>query len=152
MTRILRTTIAVLFVACLLSSEVGIAQSSQQAAGLGWEKLSKGGQVLRLWTNPELNLTQPQVAVLQLPEEEYRDFKANPREYLQRNRIFGEVTLNRIISQVDLSGSKADRNSKANRKTSQATPNDPPKSSVAWTLVVAHNLYCDSATISYSNQ
>jgi len=151
MTRIFKTTLVALFAACLLSSEVSIAQSSQPTGGLSWEKLSKGGQVVRLWTKTELNLTQPQVAILQLPEEEYKDFRSNPKQYLQRNKIFGEVTLNRIISQVDLSGSKAESNVKANRKTSQATPNDPPQSSLSWTLVVAHNLYCDSATISYYN-
>lgn len=120
----------------------GFAQSKDESAHrLGpqqWEKLPKGGEVIRLFANKELGLEWPQIAVLRLTEEQYKEFRYDPRRYLMENKVFFDAKLRRIISSVDISEDRPVP--KPTQSKTQSKP-DP------WVIVVEHNLYCDSATI-----
>ena len=117
------------------------AQSSKSRSVLQWERLSSGLEVVKLWKNAEFGVSNPQIAILRLSDEEYKQFESNTKEYLEKYQIFEGKKLNRIISKVDLTGKVPySQRSKAQPKTGD----DP------WVVVIDHDLWCDTATIAVS--
>lgn len=136
MNRILKT--AVLASLCLLASEGSLAQAArEQLTEPKWEKLGEGAQVLKQWLGKG-GLKEPQVAILKLSDEEYKEFDHDPTEYLKKFDVFGKnLTTLHAISRVDLSERKE------SEKKPKGSAQDP------WIVIVVHNPYCTYATISF---
>ncbi len=98
-----RTTTLGLLVSCLLfllAGGLGFAQDAAKKAAPKaaekkprspkWETLADGIQVLRLWntTGPE----SPEIAMLRLSEDEYKEFDKDPKKYINDRfpKIFPE--------------------------------------------------------------
>ena len=125
---------------CFVTGNKTFAQFSEESVTRRWEKLPDGGQILRLWTEKDLDAKEPQIAILRLTEpKQYSSFRSDTKEYLMRYKVFGSAKLDRIISRVDLSVS---------RRYSSVKPK--PGAKDPYTIVVEHNYWCDSATIEFS--
>lgn len=121
---------------CFVTGNKTFAQFSEESITRRWEKLPDGGQILRLWTEKDLDAKEPQIAILRLTEAQSRTFKSETKAYLMRNKVFGDLKLGRIISFADISETKS-----ATRKSKPGSV-DP-------IFVVEHNPYCDSAIIQF---
>jgi len=63
------------------------AQNDQKAiSGPEWKKLGEGVQVLRLWES--VGPKWPQIALLRLSVEEYKDFLDHPVDYLNDHKVY----------------------------------------------------------------
>jgi len=83
MNRLPASGFALVLVLLLLSP--AIAQTSSP----GWKTLGPGVQALKLWeetTGPK----QPQIAILQLSSEAYKDLQKDPKAFVDGYMIFGE--------------------------------------------------------------
>src|SRR5262249_42607026 len=97
-------------------------------------------QILRLWNEKDRDAGEPQIAILRFTSpQQFEKFYSNPKDYLQRYKVFGDVKLGRIISYADISEPY-----RAMRKP-KGSGTDP------FTIVAEHNLWCDSAIIQYDS-
>ena len=137
MNRTVRVSVLMSFGLCLLAGERVLAQFSEESIARHWEKLPDGAQILRLWTDKDVKANQPQIAILRLTSKQFEKFHSDVKDYLERNKVFGEhVKLGRIISYADIT----EPYGSARKPRSGDT--DP-------IFVVEHNPYCDSAIIQY---
>lgn len=91
-----RISMFALVVSCLLflsATSSGIAGRASSSASQvkdhagPWKMLKNGVQVLEVWKlkgSPEW----PQVAVLRMPEAEFKRFEANPKDYVNEQNVF----------------------------------------------------------------
>jgi len=65
-----------------------LSHASAQTSSSEWKTVKPGVQVLRLWetTGPE----QPQIAILQLTSESYKDLQRDLKAFVDGNKIFPE--------------------------------------------------------------
>jgi len=66
-----------------------------------WVNLKAGGKVLKLWES--IGPVDPQIALLQLSEAQYKVFARDPVKFLNGNRIF-PVDVNKIVADSTLNG------------------------------------------------
>jgi hypothetical protein len=60
-----------------------------------WKKLGEGVQVLKLWES--IGPQWPQVVLLKLSREEYKEFHKHPMEYLNKLKVFGDTPTRRVV-------------------------------------------------------
>ncbi len=58
-------------------------------------KLGKGIEVLKLWES--IGPKWPQIAVLLLSKDEYKEFHKNPKNYLNGFKVFGKKRTKKVI-------------------------------------------------------
>lgn len=63
--------------------------ASAQEHSPEWKTLEPGVQVLRLWET--VGPAQPQIAILQLTSEKYKDFRRNPKDFVDGHKVFPEA-------------------------------------------------------------
>lgn len=78
---------------------------------MNWEKLAEGSEVLRVWKQLPQQETEPEVAVLRLSEEKYRELLASPKDFVNNAKIFGKPVNSMDVhtEAVGLVGDKAAR-------------------------------------------
>jgi hypothetical protein len=86
-----RITLPALLVFIVFFSPANERSSAQQAAqkeppATKWMKLGEGVQVLRLWKS--VGPKWPQIAILRLSVEEYKDFLEHPVDYLNVHKVY----------------------------------------------------------------
>ena len=139
MNRTVGVSLLMSFALCFLAGGQALAQFSEESVTRHWEKLPDGVQILRLWTDKDRNAGEPQIAILRFSSrQQFEKFYSNAKDYLQRNKVFGDVKLGRIISYADIS--------EPYRSRERSKGPDP------MTIVAEHNLWCDSAIIQYDSQ
>jgi len=94
--------LAVIFFSLLLLStsektlaQVAIQKEQKEISAPEWKKLGEGVQVLKLWES--IGPQWPQVVVLKLSAEEYKDLLKNPKEYLNKMKIFGDQPTRKVV-------------------------------------------------------
>jgi hypothetical protein len=93
-----------------------------------WKKVGKGIEVLKLWES--IGPEWPQIALLLLSKEEYKEFLKNPKNYLNGFKIF-DTTPTRKVTRCHL----------ASVKPTTAT----------YMIVAKHEMDCTCVAMSSSN-
>jgi hypothetical protein len=65
-----------------------LSPASAQKSQPEWKTLEPGLQVLRLWES--IGPKQPQIAILQLTSEKYKELKQDPKTFVDGHNIFYE--------------------------------------------------------------
>jgi hypothetical protein len=155
MNRIAKIAMLLLLMLCLFASSRSSAQETTEKQTTAktahkraaqWEQLAEGVRVLRLWQT-SLGPAHPQIAVLELEREEYKQFVAAPTNYLEKHDVFKlqNKSLRGVVSAVDLS---VTRPGKAPTESMSKDPKDPPPNQPC-TATIVHTSWCTAAYISY---
>jgi hypothetical protein len=92
-------------------------------------QLGKGVLVLRLWES--IGPTWPQIAILLLSKEEYKEFLKNPKNYLNGFKVY-DKTPTKKVTRCHLA---------------RVQPHNPPST---YLVIVKHDMDCTSVAISSS--
>jgi len=94
-----------------------------------WKKLGKGIHAVKLWNT--IGPRWPQIVVLGLSKDEYKEFHKNPKNYLNGFKLFGK-TPTKEVSTCHLASVK---------------PHNPP---ATYVVIVKHDKDCTSVATSSS--
>lgn len=94
-----------------------------------WKKLGKGIQAVKLWDT--IGPKFPQIVVLRLSKDEYKEFHKNPKNYLNGFKVFGKKPTKKV-TRCHLASVK------------------PGKPTAAYMVIAKHEMDCTSVATSSS--